>query len=94
MIQDGDKVIKADHSWQTHAVLEITDEMVERAAKELERRTKSVYEWTDEQFEIWWNHDPYFVERQNGWGFFRGTQKEKLLWEVRIVLEAAHAGPC
>lgn len=67
----------------------VTDEMVERAAKKLERWNKSIYEWTDEQFEIWWNKDPYFVERIKGWGHFRGTEKDKLLHEVRLVLEAA-----
>ncbi len=69
--------------------MQITDEMVERAAFALERHNKAAYEWSDELFEIWWNRDPDFVSRETGWGNFRGTRKEKLLLEVRLVLEAA-----
>ncbi|QWY83052.1 hypothetical protein [Rhizobium phage RHph_X66] len=70
----------------------VTDEMVERAAKALEKKIKqSTYEWTDDEFEIWWNKDPYFVSHETGWGdeFGRGTRKNHLLWETRISLEAA-----
>ncbi|QIG69135.1 hypothetical protein EVB78_101 [Rhizobium phage RHph_N1_15] len=70
----------------------ITDEMVERAAKALEKKVmQSTYEWTDEQFEIWWSKDPYFVVAETTWGdaFGRGTRKDHLLWGTRIVLEAA-----
>lgn len=67
----------------------ITDEMIERAAKALEKAQKAGYEWTEEQFEIWWNHDPYFVERIQGWGDFRGTMKDRCIWEARTILEAA-----
>ncbi|MBD9511528.1 hypothetical protein IB265_32755 [Ensifer sp. ENS10] len=68
----------------------ITDEMVERAAKALEKRIKQdTYAWTDEQFETWWNDDSRFVEKINVWGWFKGTQKEKCLHEARITLEAA-----
>ncbi|MBX4911418.1 hypothetical protein HJA82_29330 [Rhizobium bangladeshense] len=73
-------------------VVPITDDMVERAAKALEKKVmQSTYEWTDEQFEIWWNKDPYFVKAETGWGdaFGRGTRKNHLLWRTRIVLEAA-----
>ncbi|AGC36108.1 hypothetical protein B7L88_gp064 [Rhizobium phage RHEph10] len=72
--------------------LEITDQMVERAAKALEKKIKqSKYEWTDEQFEIWWNKDPYFVSAETSWGdaFGRGTRKNRALWEARIILETA-----
>jgi ribosomal protein L37AE/L43A len=73
-------------------VVKITDEMVERAAKALEKKVKqSKYEWTDDQFEIWWNKDSRFVSHETSWGdaFGRGTHKNRLLWETRIVLEAA-----
>jgi hypothetical protein len=67
----------------------VTDEMVERAAKVVERFTTSGYGWTDEQFEIWWNRDPYFVTQIKTWSFFQGTQKARLLHETRLALEAA-----
>lgn len=67
----------------------ITDAMVEKAARALERFNTSAYEWTDEQFEVWWNEDTLFVERVHTWGNFRGTQKQYLFHKVRITLEAA-----
>ena len=67
----------------------ITDAMVEKAARAVEKFNTAQYEWTDEQFEVWWNEDPTFVERIHGWGNFRGTQKQKLLHEMRTALEAA-----
>ncbi len=68
----------------------IDDATVERAAKALERATTAAeYGWPDDAFEIWWNHDPLFTQKINNWGYFKGTKKEKLLWETRIVLEAA-----
>lgn len=72
--------------------MQVTDEMVARAAKALEKRIKqSTYGWSDEQFEIWWNKDFRFVQHENSWGdaFGRGTQKDHLQWKVRIALEAA-----
>jgi hypothetical protein len=68
----------------------ITDEMVERAAKALEKKTmQDTYEWTDEEFEIWWNKDSRFIARKRVWAFFEGTEREKCLYEARILLEAA-----
>lgn len=68
----------------------IPDEVVERAAYALEKLSKqTTYEWTDEQFETWWNHDPSFVEKVQRWPDFTGTGKERCLWEARITIEAA-----
>jgi hypothetical protein len=72
--------------------MQITDEVVERAAWTLEKTVmQSKYSWTDEQFEIWWNKDPHFVLHETGWGdgFGHGTRKNRCLWEARIILEAA-----
>jgi hypothetical protein len=71
--------------------VKVTDADVERAAKAVERYTTACYEWTDEQFEIWWNKDPVFVERVHCWGHFTGTNKQYLLHKTRIALEAANA---
>lgn len=46
-------------------------------------------EYDDEMFEIWFNHDPNFVEYKRNWGFFHGTEKDRLRHEVRLVLSAA-----
>jgi hypothetical protein len=62
---------------------------VERAAYALERFNTSMYEWDDATFDIWFNKDPSFTTRIENWGNFRGTRKEKLFHEVRLVLEAA-----
>lgn len=70
----------------------ITDAMVERAARAVEKATtQDKYGWSDELFDIWWNKDPYFVEKETGWGdaFGVGTRKNHLLWTTRIALEAA-----
>lgn len=70
-------------------VVTVTDEMVERAAFALEKKQcQDGMGWTDEQFDIWWNRDPSFMEHNKGWGWFSGTQREKALYEARIVLEA------
>ena len=67
----------------------VTDDMVERAAMALEKDRTACYEWTDEQFDIWWNRDPSFVRNVTAWGNFIGTPKEHLFHEVRIALEGA-----
>jgi hypothetical protein len=68
----------------------VTDEMVDRAAKALEKRIKQdTYGWSDEDFETWWNRDSRFFKQIHVWGWFKGTEKEKCLHEARIVLEAA-----
>lgn len=70
----------------------VTDAMVERAAKAVERMTTAAgYGWTDEQFAIWWNKDPLFVEQRKTCAWFSGTKKEKLFAETRTALEAALA---
>ena len=69
--------------------MEVTLEMIERAAYALERHNKSVYEWTDEEFDMWWNRDPRFTKKTNVWGNFAGTEKEKLFHEIEIALKAA-----
>lgn len=66
----------------------MNEALVEKAAYALERFRMSDYEWTDEQFEIWFNRDPRFVEQVHHWGNFSGTEKEKLFHEVRIVFSA------
>lgn len=68
----------------------ITDFLVERAAKALEKKLcQSKYGWSDAEFEIWWTKDPYFVEIITSWGdgFGRGTRKEYAIWKARIMLE-------
>jgi hypothetical protein len=67
----------------------VTDEMVARAARAVERYTTSDYGWTDEQFEIWWNKDQLFNQRVTSWGHFTGTRKGYLLHTTRLALEAA-----
>ena len=69
------------------------EEAIERAARALERQRTSCYEWTDEQFELWFNRDPFFTQHETSWpDGFRGTRKQHLFFEVRTVLEAAKAG--
>jgi len=69
---------------------EITADQVEAAAIAIERATSQAdYGWTDEQFDIWWNHDPQFVTTISNWGHFRGTKKARLLWQCEIALRAA-----
>ncbi|QNH71722.1 hypothetical protein V1VFAS_127 [Rhizobium phage V1VFA-S] len=68
----------------------ITDDMVERAAKALEKKIKQdTYGWSEEDFETWWNRDSRFFKQIHVWGWFKGTEKEKCLHEARIMLEAA-----
>jgi hypothetical protein len=57
---------------------------IEAAAKRLERARHP--QWTDAEFEIWWNLDPYFTGCVTGWGYFRGTRKEHVIWEAKQVL--------
>lgn len=69
---------------------DITEDMVLRAARAVERDRCKPYGWTDEQFEIWFNRDHVFVGREHCWGSnFTGTEKGKLLHETRIALKAA-----
>lgn len=67
----------------------ITREMLEKAARAVEKFNTEQYGWTDAQFEVWWNDDPTFVKQIHGWGNFRGTKKQYLFHKVRIALEAA-----
>ena len=67
----------------------VTDKAVEVAAKAMERARNT--HWTDKQFEIWWNKDPFFCKEKTSWGFFSGTRKGKCLWEARKGLEAIKA---
>lgn len=65
----------------------MNDLRIEPMARALERARHP--EWTDEQFEIWWNHDPVFVERVTCWSHFGpGTRKEHVLWEAEQCLKA------
>ncbi len=76
--------------------MQVTNEMVERAAKSVEKRIKqSKYGWSDEDFETYWTKDPRFIEQEHSWGdaFGRGTEKNRLLWKVRIALEVAISDP-
>lgn len=69
----------------------VDENSVVAAAKALEKKIKqSTYGWTDEQFEIWWNDDPYFVSHETCWGddFGVGTRKNRLIWEARILINA------
>lgn len=65
--------------------VEVSPEEVEAAAKELERIRCGPYEWTDEQFEIWWNKDPHFVEHTRRWADFEGTSKQRAIWEAQVI---------
>jgi hypothetical protein len=68
----------------------VTGVDIEAAARRLERARHP--QWTDEQFEVWWNHDPYFVERLHNWGHFGpGTGKEHVIWEAKQVLGVSDA---
>lgn len=61
-------------------------EMVEKVAKALERL--SCPEWTDEQFDTWWNKDPRFCEHVTGWTNFRGTKKGYAIFKALAALGA------
>lgn len=63
---------------------DMTEAEIEQAARRLERARNP--QWTDEEFEIWWNKDPFFTQHLTGWGHFRGTRKEHVIWEAKQVL--------
>jgi len=70
----------------------VSELVVERAARALERQRKSCYEWTDEEFEVWFTKDPRFTKQPTTWpDGFRGTHKEHLFREVRTVLAQIHS---
>lgn len=60
--------------------------MIERVARAQERVRQS--QWTDEQFETWWERDPFFTESVTSWGYFTGTRKGRCLFEARKAIEA------
>lgn len=65
----------------------MNDPRIEPMARALERARHP--EWTDEQFEVWWSHDPHFTQRVTNWGHFGpGTRKEHVLWEAEQCLKA------
>jgi hypothetical protein len=67
-----------------------SEEMVLRAAEAVERDRTKPYEWTEEQFQVWFHQDHSFVGRKTSWGSnFTGTPKGKLIHECRIALKAA-----
>ncbi len=70
----------------TSPVPALTDEAVERAARELERKRQT--EWTDEEIDTWWNRDPFFCEDVTSWGHFTGTRKEYCIWQAKQILAA------
>lgn len=76
-----------DKSSAAVATPKVTDETVEAAGRAMERARNP--QWDDEDFETWWERDPFFCERETAWCGFQGTMKEKVLWEARICLEAA-----
>lgn len=62
---------------------------VERAAYALERARTSGYGWSDKQFDTLWNRDLDFTTRVTAWGDgFRGTKKDRVKHEARLVLQA------
>jgi hypothetical protein len=65
----------------------LEDRVVEIAAHALERAANP--QWTDAEFEIWWNKDPLFVTQHHVWSDFEGTRKAKRLHQARIVLQTA-----
>lgn len=68
----------------------VTDEMVEKGAKAVERATTAKgYGWTDSQFQTWWDHDSLFCQKKKSWAYFQGTMKEKVIHETRVALTAA-----
>lgn len=67
---------------------QIPDEVVEAAARAVERQGNP--HLTDEEFEIWWSHDPLFCERLTTWvGYTNMTRKEVALCQARTSLAAA-----
>lgn len=68
--------------------IEVPDWVVEQAAMAVERSHHP--EWSDEQFSVWWNHDPFFCERRTTWsGYENMTRKEKSLATARHAITAA-----
>ncbi|MFQ6309872.1 hypothetical protein [Lysobacter capsici] len=65
----------------------VDEAMVERAGMAMERANHP--QWTDAEFDTWWNRDSFFCERRTAWNGFQGTRKEKVLWEARNALAAA-----
>lgn len=64
------------------------ESMIEQAARAVERSRRALYDWTDDQFEEWFNHDPRFISSVTCYvGGFVGTRKEHLLREVRLMIE-------
>jgi len=45
-------------------------------------------QWTDDEFDIWWEKDPFFTRQVTSWGCFTGTRKEKRLHEARLAIAA------
>lgn len=71
----------------------VTDEVVEKAAMAVERIvTADGFGWTDEQFNTWWNSDPFFCKKVNTWASFTGTRKQKRIYETRAAIEAVLGG--
>lgn len=61
--------------------------MIQRVARECERRINP--QWDDEEFEIWWSRDSYFCDRVTVWpDGFRGTRKQRRMYEARNAIEA------
>ncbi len=61
--------------------------MIEKVARHCERAANP--QWTDEEFSIWWNRDPFFCEKETAWpDGFRGTRKQRRIYEARIAIEA------
>lgn len=62
--------------------------MLESLAYVIERDATKLYEWTDEQFDIWFNRDALFVGRVCTRGNGETcTQKENVFHEVRLMLK-------
>lgn len=64
----------------------MAETMIERVARAMERQANP--QWSDEQFEAWWNHDEFFCDRVTSWRHFTGTRKQMCLHEARIAIEA------
>jgi hypothetical protein len=64
----------------------MAESKIEQVARAQERARNP--QWTEEQFEVWWNEDPFFCERVTSWGYFTGTRKGHCLFEARAAIEA------
>lgn len=63
------------------------DPRIELMARALERARHP--EWTDDEFETWWDRDPEFTVHVTRWFHFGpGTRKEHVLWEAEQCLKA------